>query len=97
QENIDNESITESDSDYVYDVYYRDDSMVFDDKNEYQNYASLTWFNGDNGIFVKDTAEKDDYVYTDDEDSNAEDYYTHDYPDEEEVWSEQEDHSSEEY
>ncbi|CAG8618620.1 29158_t:CDS:2, partial [Racocetra persica] len=90
QENIDKENTAESDDDYVYDVYYRDDSMAFDDKPEYQNYASLTWFNdGDNRIFVKETTEKDEYVYSDEEDSNAEDYYTHDYPDEEEVWSEQ--------
>ncbi|RIB04836.1 hypothetical protein C2G38_2221311 [Gigaspora rosea] len=90
QENIDKESNTDSDNDYVYDVYYHDDSMVFDDKPEYQNYASLTWFNDDdNGIFVKETAGKDDFEYSDEEDSNAEDYYTHDYPDEEEVWSEQ--------
>ncbi|KAF0543011.1 RNA polymerase II nuclear localization protein iwr1 [Gigaspora margarita] len=98
QENIDKESNTDSDNDYVYDVYYHDDSMVFDDKPEYQNYASLTWFNDDdNGIFVKETAGKDDFEYSDEEDSNAEDYYTHDYPDEEEVWSEQEGYSSDEY
>ncbi|CAG8575120.1 12107_t:CDS:2, partial [Racocetra fulgida] len=87
---IDKENTAESDDDYVYDVYYRDDSMAFDDKPEYQNYASLTWFNDDdNGIFVKETTEKDEFEYSDEEDSNAEDYYTHDYPDEEEVWSEQ--------
>ncbi|CAG8755380.1 20063_t:CDS:2 [Cetraspora pellucida] len=53
-----------------------------------------TWFNDDdNGIFVKGTTEKDEYEYSDEEDSNAEDYYTHDYPDEEEVWSEQGTHN----
>ncbi|CAG8580168.1 5792_t:CDS:10 [Acaulospora morrowiae] len=94
EENADKEDHVESDDEYVYDVYYRDDFMSFDDTNDYHNIAALTWFEEDNHIFMKE-ATKDEFEYSDEEDSNAEDYYTHDYPDEEEVWSEQEAYSSE--
>ncbi|CAG8589109.1 2856_t:CDS:10 [Funneliformis caledonium] len=92
QEQIDKE---DSDDAYVYDVYYRDDAMDLDDRMNFNKIATLTWFNDDgNELFVNESNEKDEIVYSDEEDSNAEDYYTHDYPDEdEEAWSVQEDNS----
>jgi hypothetical protein len=66
------------------------------DLDYYNNIAALTWFNNDeNELFVNESDEKDDFVYSDEEDSNAEDYYTHDYPDEDEdeTWSIQEETS----
>ncbi|CAG8531370.1 9963_t:CDS:10 [Funneliformis mosseae] len=92
QEQIDKE---DSDDAYVYDVYYRDDAMDLDDRMNFNKIATLTWFNDDgNELFVNESDEKDEIVYSDEEDSNAEDYYTHDYPDEdEEAWSVQEDNS----
>nr|CAG8435430.1 8163_t:CDS:10 [Entrophospora candida] len=71
------------DEDYVYDVYYQDDSTMLDDEIQYQNFATLTWFGGEeNQVFVKETKNQELYEYSDEEDSNAEDYYTHDYPEE---------------
>lgn len=32
---------TDSDDEYVYDVYYRDDSMILDDDNEFRNISAL--------------------------------------------------------
>ncbi|CAI2165303.1 11713_t:CDS:10 [Funneliformis geosporum] len=93
QEQIDKEG---SDEAYVYDVYYRDDAMDLDDRMNFNKIATLTWFN-DNGneLFVNESDEKDEIVYSDEEDSNAEDYYTHDYPDEDEdeAWSVQEEYT----
>ncbi|EXX72638.1 hypothetical protein RirG_067500 [Rhizophagus irregularis DAOM 197198w] len=90
QEQIDKEDKTDLDDGYVYDVYYRDDAMDLDDQINFNNIASLTWINDDeNEIFVNESDDKDDFVYSDEEDSNAEDYYTHDYPDEDEdeIWN----------
>ncbi|GES90623.1 probable RNA polymerase II nuclear localization protein SLC7A6OS [Rhizophagus clarus] len=98
QEQIDKEGKPDLDDGYVYDIYYRDDAMDLDDQFNYNNIASLTWFNGDeNEIFVNESDEKDEFVYSDEEDSNAEDYYTHDYPDEDEdeIWNVQEETSYE--
>ncbi|CAG8550414.1 6020_t:CDS:2, partial [Cetraspora pellucida] len=83
-------------SDSIEDEETATDEMfkMYDAVKEEIPIAPKTWFNDDdNGIFVKGTTEKDEYEYSDEEDSNAEDYYTHDYPDEEEVWSEQGTHN----
>ncbi|CAG8453381.1 8766_t:CDS:2 [Diversispora eburnea] len=52
-----------------------------------------TWFD-ENEIFSNELSSQEEYVYSDEEDSNAEDYYKHDYPDEEILWSEQDGNSS---
>ncbi|RHZ81410.1 hypothetical protein Glove_120g70 [Diversispora epigaea] len=91
--NNNNNNETDSDDEYVYDVYYRDDSMILDDDNELRNISALTWFD-ENEIFSNELSSQEEYVYSDEEDSNAEDYYAHDYPDEEILWSEQDGNSS---
>ncbi|CAJ0766686.1 24526_t:CDS:2, partial [Entrophospora sp. SA101] len=59
------------DEDYVYDVYYQDDSTMLDDEIQYQNFATLTWFGGEeNQVFVKETKNQELYEYSDEEDSN---------------------------
>ncbi|CAJ0837372.1 15585_t:CDS:2 [Entrophospora sp. SA101] len=85
------------DEDYVYDVYYQDDSTMLDDEIQYQNFATLTWFGGEeNQVFVKETKNQELYEYSDEEDSNAEDYYTHDYPEEDNEDESNDDYSSDE-
>ncbi|KAI9025803.1 hypothetical protein CLU79DRAFT_743155 [Phycomyces nitens] len=65
---------------YVYDVYYRDDSNLTAGINA-GNIGSLVWFDEETGYLNDDTdSELGDH---EDEDSNAEDYYQNDYPDEE--------------
>ncbi|KAI8878079.1 hypothetical protein K501DRAFT_288072 [Backusella circina FSU 941] len=68
------------DDDYVYDVYYRDDSHHQTDMKGV-NIGSLVWFD-EVAEYLDDDSDSElgDYV---DEDSNAEDYYQNDYPDEE--------------
>ncbi|KAL0088391.1 hypothetical protein J3Q64DRAFT_1725414 [Phycomyces blakesleeanus] len=67
---------------YVYDVYYRDDSNVTTGINA-ANIGSLVWFD-EQGEFLNDDTDSELGDH-EDEDSNAEDYYQNDYPDEESV------------
>ncbi|CAO3620548.1 unnamed protein product [Mucor hiemalis] len=70
----------EKDDDYVYDVYYRDDNNL-DKEITNMNVGSLVWFDEQSEYLDDDSdSELGDYV---DEDSNAEDYYQNDYPEEE--------------
>ncbi|CAG8515221.1 11063_t:CDS:2 [Ambispora gerdemannii] len=77
----------DEDDEYVYDVFYRDDNFVKGFEDHYRNVASLVWLEDDDNEYLLDEA---DIIDTDDEDSNAENYYTHDYPEEEgdEKWEE---------
>ncbi|KAI8645796.1 hypothetical protein BD408DRAFT_440560 [Parasitella parasitica] len=66
--------------DYVYDVYYRDDENT-EQNVALMNVGSLVWFDEQSEYLDDDSdSELGDNV---DEDSNAEDYYQNDYPDEE--------------
>ncbi|KAG0167231.1 solute carrier 7, member 6 opposite strand [Apophysomyces sp. BC1034] len=67
-------------SDYVYDVYYRDDSNNTAEIHS-GNIGSLVWFENESE-YVNDD-EDSELGDHEDEDSNAEDYYQNDYPDEE--------------
>ncbi|GAN09076.1 solute carrier family 7, member 6 opposite strand [Mucor ambiguus] len=70
----------EKEDDYVYDVYYRDDENLEQGMNS-MNIGSLVWFDEQSEYLDDDTdSELGDNV---DEDSNAEDYYQNDYPEEE--------------
>ncbi|CAO3613537.1 unnamed protein product [Cunninghamella blakesleeana] len=76
------------DNDYVYDVYYCDTSNTGQTISG-TNIGSLVWFD-DETEYLNDESESeagDDG----DEDSNAEDYYQNDYPDEEDSEGEYED------
>ncbi|SAL98196.1 hypothetical protein [Absidia glauca] len=67
--------------DYVYDVYYCDKSTDNDAVIAGPNVGSLMWFDQDTEYMNDDTdSEVGD---NEDEDSNAEDFYQNDYPDEE--------------
>ncbi|KAK7204328.1 hypothetical protein BZA70DRAFT_189616 [Myxozyma melibiosi] len=82
--------------DYVYDVYYREKML------------GSTWEGGQYGLLLynteqdfedlifdeNDDGDNSDYGLSDDEDSNAEDYYGNDYPDEED-FEEEEDEETE--
>ncbi|KAI9487707.1 MAG: hypothetical protein EXX96DRAFT_554330 [Benjaminiella poitrasii] len=70
----------EKEEDYVYDVYYRDDAHIDQNINS-MNVGSLVWFD-DQSEYVDDESDSElgDEL---DEDSNAEDYYQNDYPEEE--------------
>ncbi|CAG8484198.1 4299_t:CDS:10 [Ambispora leptoticha] len=85
----------DDDDEYVYDVFYRDDNFFKELEDHYRNVASLVWIEDDDNEYLLDEV---DVIETDDEDSNAENYYTHDYPDEEEddeKWEEDSDYDSE--
>ncbi|KAG2208640.1 hypothetical protein INT46_001366 [Mucor plumbeus] len=70
----------EKEEDYVYDVYYRDDENIEQSMN-LMNVGSLVWFDEQSEYLDDDSdSELGDNV---DEDSNAEDYYQNDYPEEE--------------
>ncbi|KAI7852237.1 hypothetical protein BDC45DRAFT_513784 [Circinella umbellata] len=74
-----NERKINEEDDYVYDVYYRDDTQQGEIHGA--NVGSLVWFNDETEYMNDDSdSELGDYG---DEDSNAEDYYQNDYPDEE--------------
>ncbi|KAI9490672.1 hypothetical protein BDB00DRAFT_836856 [Zychaea mexicana] len=74
-----NERVREAEDEYVYDVYYRDDTQQGEIHGA--NVGSLVWFNDETEYMNDDTdSEPGDYG---DEDSNAEDFYQNDYPDEE--------------
>ncbi|KAF7728242.1 solute carrier 7, member 6 opposite strand [Apophysomyces ossiformis] len=70
----------EETEDYVYDVYYRDDSGNATELHS-GNIGSLVWFENESE-YVNDD-EDSEVGDIEDEDSNAEDYYQNDYPDEE--------------
>ncbi|KAJ1970481.1 hypothetical protein H4R35_005840 [Dimargaris xerosporica] len=89
-------TVDQNPDDYVYDVYYVDtaDDEEFDVIRARQPYGSLLW----TGM------EDDDYEFVptsesecDEEDSNAEDYYAHDYPDEDDWSDEVVSHNSSEF
>ncbi|KAF9900561.1 hypothetical protein EC991_007184 [Linnemannia zychae] len=71
---------SDSEDEYVYDIYYRD--VNADHAAESQRaIGSLLWFSDDENNFMnEDDSSDDDY---EDSDSNAEDYYQNDYPEDE--------------
>ncbi|KAK3829654.1 MAG: hypothetical protein J3R72DRAFT_264184 [Linnemannia gamsii] len=71
---------SDSEDEYVYDIYYRD--VNADHTKESQRaIGSLLWFSDDENNFMnEDDSSDDDY---EDSDSNAEDYYQNDYPEDE--------------
>ncbi|ODQ82424.1 hypothetical protein BABINDRAFT_159019 [Babjeviella inositovora NRRL Y-12698] len=70
---------------YVYDVYYRDKQFHDDLAETNIGYIKLT--EGDDGLFnlINDESDTERVVYSDDEDSNAEDFYRNDYPENEDA------------
>lgn len=71
----------DKEEDYVYDVYYRDDADLEAEGVNNMNIGSLVWFDQQSEYLDDDSdSELGDFV---DEDSNAEDYYQNDYPEEE--------------
>ncbi|CAO3674010.1 unnamed protein product [Rhizopus stolonifer] len=68
-----------SEKDYVYDVYYRDDQEH--SPVNASNVGSLVWFDG-TAEYVDDNDSESELGDFGDEDSNAEDYYQNDYPEE---------------
>lgn len=75
-----NDRVEETEDDYVYDVYYRDDENLEQGMNS-MNVGSLVWFDNESEYLDDDSdSELGDFA---DEDSNAEDYYQNDYPEEE--------------
>ncbi|CAG8580518.1 760_t:CDS:2 [Paraglomus occultum] len=84
------ERVPEASIEYVYDIFYKDDSNLLAENNRWQNVAPAIWSDGENEVLLNDDSSDSQY-FTEDEDSNAEDHYTHDYPDEDEVYSDQAD------
>ncbi|KAM5540906.1 hypothetical protein V8D89_005550 [Ganoderma adspersum] len=86
------------DEDYVYDVFYHrpaTDKGLYDPTSS--NIAKLTGLPAElSGLLGEDSSDEE-YSDEDDEDSNAEDWYTNDYPDEEESDREDEADLSDEY
>ncbi|KAI8143597.1 hypothetical protein BJV82DRAFT_611034 [Fennellomyces sp. T-0311] len=74
-----NERVMDEEDDYVYDVYYRDDTQGGEIHGV--SVGSLVWFD-DETQYMNDDSDSEPGDYGD-EDSNAEDYYQNDYPDEE--------------
>ncbi|KAL1919555.1 uncharacterized protein VTP21DRAFT_2248 [Calcarisporiella thermophila] len=68
----------EDDDEYVYDIYYRADPP--DLRTAYRNVGALTW-EGEDNYFLEDDVDTSDEDY-EEEDSNDEGFYTHDYPEE---------------
>lgn len=74
------ETSTKTDSDYVYDVYVKEEiNDGYDLGSDFSRIAYLKII--DEGTLVYD--ELSDDKYSDDEDSNEEDYYKNDYPEDE--------------
>ncbi|KAG1148502.1 hypothetical protein G6F37_010846 [Rhizopus arrhizus] len=67
------------DDDYVYDVYYREEHNPVVNTS---NVGSLVWFDGATE-YMDDNDTDSEIGDVEDEDSNAEDYYQNDYPEEE--------------
>ncbi|TIB73940.1 hypothetical protein E3Q22_04269 [Wallemia mellicola] len=87
---------TDKDDDYVFDVYYRDKADLRNNTQIMSNIGLLTGFYDEFGLnFDQDySSDSTDIQDEADEDSNEEDYYTNDYPDEE-VGSEEEEYPEE--
>ncbi|ORZ02873.1 hypothetical protein BCR43DRAFT_482313 [Syncephalastrum racemosum] len=73
-----NEKTPMESDEYVYDVYYRDDSNANVSVHS-TNVASLVWY--DDADYMNNNDEDSELGDNEDEDSNAEDYYQNDYPD----------------
>ncbi|ORX90429.1 hypothetical protein K493DRAFT_409868 [Basidiobolus meristosporus CBS 931.73] len=81
------------DDEYVYDVYYRDDANHATTMPSVK-LASLIWFDDpEDNVFLHDEGDSSDFEG--DEDSNAEDYYKNEYP-EEEAWTDFDEYENEE-
>ncbi|KAJ1986999.1 hypothetical protein H4R33_003068 [Dimargaris cristalligena] len=89
-------NVEKKNDDYVYDVYYIDDPEEHELAQTPLNYGSLFW-NGDGEDY--DNLASDSDEFEGDDDSNAEDYYGNDYPDEADWENELSDfeHGSDEY
>ncbi|KAG0230039.1 hypothetical protein BGW41_002627 [Actinomortierella wolfii] len=77
------ESDDDDDEDeYVYDIYYRDMNADQTQASQYRSVGSLLWYDddGEENFIHEEDSSGDDY---EDSDSNAEDYYMNDYPEEE--------------
>ncbi|KAF9922345.1 hypothetical protein FBU30_007571 [Linnemannia zychae] len=78
---LDENGASDSEDEYVYDIYYRDVNADHAKESQQRSIGSLLWFSDDENNFLnEDDSSNDDY---DDSDSNAEDYYQNDYPEEE--------------
>ncbi|KAG0346908.1 hypothetical protein BG004_000549, partial [Podila humilis] len=71
----------DSDDEYVYDIYYRDINADHQQESKHRGIGSLLWFSDDEGNFMNEDESSDDDF--EDSDSNAEDYYQNDYPEDE--------------
>ncbi|KAG0055368.1 hypothetical protein BGZ89_002371 [Linnemannia elongata] len=72
---------SDSEDEYVYDIYYRDVNADHAKESQQRAIGSLLWFSDDENNFMnEDDSSDDDY---EDSDSNAEDYYQNDYPEDE--------------
>ena len=79
--------------DYVFDVYYRDAHHTRHSPQVMSNIGLLTGLSDQFGVDLDDySSDSTDIQDEADEDSNEEDYYTNDYPDEE-VGSEEEEYA----
>jgi hypothetical protein len=72
----------QEEDEYVYDLYLRETNPQLVNTN---NLGSLVWM--DDELVEMSDSQDEDYG-TDDQDSNAEDYYGNDYPDEQDNWTE---------
>ncbi len=79
---IDDISMGDDNDDYVYDVYFQDRSSEVNDWKSAN--IGLIKLDEDDEALLSNESDIDSVVATDDEDSNAEDFYKNDYPDEEE-------------
>lgn len=75
----DNENEDDDEDDYVYDVYYRDKAVSEQWENEKIGYIKFD----DDELDMIDDNEDDTMLNTDDEDSNDENFYRNDYPEDE--------------
>ncbi|EOQ99349.1 RNA polymerase II nuclear localization protein IWR1 [Wallemia ichthyophaga EXF-994] len=80
-------------NDYVFDVYYRDSKKSHHSPEILSNIGLLTGLSDEFGAGVDYSSDSTDIKDEADEDSNEEDYYTNDYPDEE-VGSEEEEYDN---
>ncbi|GMM30141.1 Iwr1 protein [Martiniozyma asiatica (nom. inval.)] len=71
-------AIDDTDDDYVYDVYYRDKAVM--DQLETEKIGYIKFADDDLGMIEEDEGA---FINTDDEDSNDENFYRNDYPDDE--------------
>ncbi|KAG0328018.1 hypothetical protein BGZ99_006370 [Dissophora globulifera] len=71
----------DSEDEYVYDIYYRDLHAEHRQEPGQRGIGSLLWFSDDENNFLNEDDSSDDDF--EDSDSNAEDYYQNDYPEDE--------------